>query len=417
MAELGPFRVPPEVPRYFADKSLRPAFSWLDVWGQEHAYAFTVAKATDAELLSTFKSSIQRAIDAGQGFETWRQGLRPELERLGWAGPRRVADPGPAPGVPGSGDRKPTSGRPDVGREPDRVVNFTAPGRLQTIFSANMRSARAAGQWERIQRSKGALPYLLYVRTTSARPRPQHLAWAGTILPADDPWWATHFPPNGWRCKCAVRQVSSFERDELVGRDGYWDERPPSVEREFRNRRTGEVSRVPDGIDPGWAHNPGLARARTLLKGLEARLEEAGPDAAKRAIGELWRSEVPATLAKVTTERLYLPAAYSPTVQARLGTTGPFVGVSTETFRRKTGKPDPGSRAVFRHAQSLVDAGALVDKGPGGGLWAAAYIGRQLWRVAIKRSAAGFAYVATLGRIKAEQLRGVAIPRLPDDED
>ena len=50
-------------------------------------------------------------------------------------------------------------------------MNFISPGRLQTIFSANMRSARAAGQWDRIQRTKDALPYLLYVRTTSKEPR------------------------------------------------------------------------------------------------------------------------------------------------------------------------------------------------------------------------------------------------------
>ena len=29
--------------------------------------------------------------------------------------------------------------------------------------------------------------------------------------------------------------------------------------RTFRNRRTGEVTKVPRGIDPGWAYNPGQA--------------------------------------------------------------------------------------------------------------------------------------------------------------
>lgn len=395
MAAPNPFRVPAEVPRYFADKSLKPAFSWLDVWAEEHAYSFTVAKAVDAELLATIKASIQRAIEQGQGFEDWRRELRPELERLGWARPRRIADP--------------------TGREPDRVVNFAAPSRLQTIFSSNMRSARAAGQWERIQRSKGALPYLLYVRTTSARPRPQHLGWAGTILPADDPWWSTHFPPNGWRCKCAVRQVSRGEREDLLGEDGYSEERPPLLERTFRNRRTGEITTVPDGIDPGWATNPGLSRARTLMQNLSAKLEEADPAVAKRTIGDIWRSDVPRVMAAVRTERLQLPVAYSPRVQSEIGSIGPMVSVSNETVRRKTiEKVDHGSRAEFRRAQALADQGTLIDKGAQG-LWAVARISGQLWRMALKRSAEGYAYVSTLGPIRAGQVRGIDVAEFEDD--
>lgn len=268
---LRGFRVPAEVPRYFADRGLSPSFSWLDVWGEEHAHAFTVAKAVDVELLTVMRDSIKRAIDEGQGFETWRQGLRPELERIGWGKPRLVKDP--------------------TGERPDRKVDFTAPGRLQTIFSSNMRAARAAGQWERIQRSKDALPYLLYVRTTSTEPRVQHLAWAGTILPADDPFWNTHFPPNGWRCKCAVRQVSRFEREAKLGEPGYSEARPALDEKTFVNRRTGEISRVPDGIDPGWGHNPGKAaeRRRAAADTLAGRVEAAaGPDpaAVRRAVRE-----------------------------------------------------------------------------------------------------------------------------------
>lgn len=284
MAEPQPqpgFRVPAEVPRYFADRGLKPAFSWLDVWGEEHAHAFTVAKAVDVELLGVLRDSIKRAIDAGQGFDTWRAALKPELERIGWDKPRLVVDP--------------------TGERPDRTVDFTAPRRLQTIFTSNMRSARAAGQWDRIQRTKDALPYLLYVRTTSAEPRPQHLTWAGTILPADDPWWRTHFPPNGWHCKCAVRQISRFEREEKLGTPGYDDERPPLEEKPFVNRRTGEIVRVPDGIDPGWGHNPGLVaeRRRTAADALTGRIEAAaaGPDPAailsalRRATEDVVRSE------------------------------------------------------------------------------------------------------------------------------
>lgn len=185
------FQTPPEVLNYFEEKGLRPAFSWLDVWGQEHAYAFTVAKATELELLTAFKTSIADALKAGQGFETWKTGLMPVLQRLGWDKPRTVLDP--------TGERPPTE------------VNFASPRRLRTIFWSNMNSARSAGQWERAQRTKAALPYILYVRTTASDPRREHLGWVGTILPVDDAFWSTHWPPNGWGCnvRCARSPAGS----------------------------------------------------------------------------------------------------------------------------------------------------------------------------------------------------------------
>ena len=132
------FQTPAEVTDFFDQKLLRPAFSWQDVWGQEHAYAFTVAKATELELLTAFKASISKALADGQTFETWRAGLLPQLAAIGWDKPKMVADP--------------------TGQQPPREVDFTAPRRLQTIFQSNMASARSAGQWNRAQRTKAALP-------------------------------------------------------------------------------------------------------------------------------------------------------------------------------------------------------------------------------------------------------------------
>ncbi len=167
---MGP---PPEVLNYFRDRQLTPRFSWLDVWGEEHANAFTVAKAVDLQLLGTFKASIDKALSNGQTFENWRAEIKKELQAQGWWGPRMVSDP--------------------TGRDPDRMVDFSRSRRLEVIFRSNMSAARAAGQWERAQRTKKVLPYLLYLRTTSTDPRPEHLKLAGIILPIDDPFWRTYF--------------------------------------------------------------------------------------------------------------------------------------------------------------------------------------------------------------------------------
>lgn len=314
----------PEVSEYFDRKTLRPGFSWLDVWLEEHAYSFTVAKATEVELLTAFRNSISDAIKSGQGFENWKKEIAKDLVRLGWNKPRMVKDP--------------------TGEQPDRMVNFASDRRLKLIFWSNLNSARSAGQWERAQRTKKALPYILYVRTTSGDPRPEHLAWVGVILPVDHPFWRSHWPPNGWQCKCQIRQISAREAERLLGtervigktQDGknitirYSDQVPdlgPDIQ--HRNRRTGEVTMVPPGLDPGWHTNPGLARASTLVQNLEARLADATPADATAAVKSLWKDPY-AKLAPRLVDDVQLPAGVNAQLAAETGARSSVVSVSSK---------------------------------------------------------------------------------------
>ncbi|QPC44619.1 hypothetical protein HW532_19075 [Kaustia mangrovi] len=364
-----PANVAPEVGDYFTSKNLRPAFSWLDVWGEEHGYAFTVAKAVEEDVLTSFRGSIERAIAKGQGFESWKAGIQTELSKLGWWGRRTVVDPV-------TGERS--------------VVDFSKPRRLKTIFWSNMRAARAAGQWERIQRTKAALPYLLYVRTTSAEPRQEHLQWADTVLPVDDPFWNTHYPPNGWGCKCAVRQISRRE----ARRRGVSE--PPAVEtKPFRNRRTGEVTDVPVGIDPGWQTNPGKARARTLLRKTVETLEAAGPDRARDQIRDLWAGPLPAVVTKLP-ERVHMPVAVAPVLAEQTKSRSSLVVVSNDTAALKTTKHKFALDRVGL-VQEMIDRGRIVaDVHDTSARNVYLDIEGQLWFLAIGRSRDGYLYVRTL---------------------
>lgn len=248
MPEAVPANPPTDVLDYFRGKKLRPGYSWLDVFGQEHAHAFTVAKAVEIELLQSFRASIDKAIAEGVTFEEWRKGLEPELRRLGWWGPRSVVDPE-------SGKRT--------------TVDFSSPRRLKNIFWSNMRAARAAAQWQRAQATKDVLPFILYVETTADDPREEHLDWVGTILPVDHPFWHTHWPPNGWGCKCSVRQIGRVE----AARRGGVSPDPVVQTKTFRNKRTGEEIEVPVGIDNGWHTNPGLSRSLSLGRVLAEKVE------------------------------------------------------------------------------------------------------------------------------------------------
>src|SRR5699024_1011605 len=76
---------------------------------------------------------------------------------------------------------------------------------------------------------------------------------------ADDPWWHTHYPPNGWGCKCSIRALNARDLKRL-GKDGP-DKAPPTHMQEHivGQRSPGGPRTVesPAGVDPGFAYAPG----------------------------------------------------------------------------------------------------------------------------------------------------------------
>lgn len=77
----------------------------------------------------------------------------------------------------------------------------------------------------------------------------------------DNPFWQTHFPKNGWGCKCHVRSVSRVEYQKLKDQGDVITKAPKIKMREVINKRIGEIERVPIGIDPGWDYNVGKNRS------------------------------------------------------------------------------------------------------------------------------------------------------------
>lgn len=303
---------PPEVQRFFAEKGMRPAFNWQDVWGDEHAHAFTVAKAMEIDVLTTIRGSLQDAIDNGTPYEAWARDLTPELQRLGWWGQAPMTDP-------------------DTGDT--RLVQVGSPRRLRTIYQANLRTARAAGQWERAQRTSAGLPYFLYGLSVAENRRPEHEAKVGTILPVNDPFWDSWFPPNGWGCLCWVRQITRREAERLGGVT-----EPPTVPTApFENRRTGEVTDIPVGIDPGWQTNPGKARSRNLSQFLAGKLESADPERRRVAIADIAGSTIAQAMARGHLPgRTMLPIGVVPDrIVEAAGLPGRIITLSADTITKQ----------------------------------------------------------------------------------
>jgi hypothetical protein len=121
-----------------------------------------------------------------------------------------------------------------------------------------MRMAHASGRWAQIQRVKARRPFLRYVAVDDTRTRPMHHDWHGTVLPVDDSWWRTHYPPNGWYCRCNTQSLSQRDLD----RRGLKVSKSPPVVMTERTVNTpdGPVSvRAPQGIDTGFGYNVGEA--------------------------------------------------------------------------------------------------------------------------------------------------------------
>lgn len=240
MSDTPPIRavigLPPgdTVRAFEARDTLHATVRWSEMWQEDHARAFTVAKVAKLDMLAEIQASLADVLTNGGTFEQWQANLVPYLRSQGWWGD--VAD------------------RSLTGT--DEVVNV-GPRRLRTIFDTNLRTSRAAGRWSRIQELKGTRPFLRYTAVMDARTRPEHRRWHGTILPVDHEWWDTHFPPCGWYCRCTVRQLSQRELNakgwsvSKVPDDG-----PPKP---FYPAGSTTPVMVPAGISPGFAYNPGKA--------------------------------------------------------------------------------------------------------------------------------------------------------------
>jgi SPP1 gp7 family putative phage head morphogenesis protein len=209
-----------------------PTEAYTDLLHTMHDKAFVIAGVTGGEVLSGIHNDLLMALQDGLPLDQFRRNALSTI----------------------NGRWCPTTatGGNDTGR------------RLRVVFETNMRTAYAAGEYQQMQRLKRTHPYCRYRHGDSRVPRQEHLAWDGMVLAADDPWWKTHYPPNGWGCRCFVEPVSKAELGD-TGRDGP-DRAPESKEREVQYG--GRTLKVPTGIDPGWAYIPGEGGNQGLLRSL-----------------------------------------------------------------------------------------------------------------------------------------------------
>ena len=262
----------PSLPFDEAVKALRrrgtnlfPSEHWASVWQEQHQAGFTVARSAGFDIVKDIHTALVDAMERGRTFDDFKRGLIPVLQEKGWWGDTTTVDPK-------TGERY--------------TVRLGSVRRLETIFDTNMSVSFAEGRWEQQQAVKDAFPYLRYTGILDSRIRPQHRRWHGTILPIDHPWWRTHYPPNGWKCRCDAMSVSLDDMRRYGWKVSDAPEDGGTVT--WINPATGDVVEVPDGIDPGWAYNPGNTdRAAQLAKLAMDKLVTLPAEVGAAAVAEL----------------------------------------------------------------------------------------------------------------------------------
>lgn len=216
-----------------------PTERWDDIWKRAHDRAFVVAGAQKADLLADLHAAVLKGAQGGT-LEAFRKDFKTIVAKHGWTG---------------------WTGEGSKGGE---------AWRTRVIYDTNLRTSYAAGRWQQLNDPEllAIRPYWRYVHQDGQQyPRPLHASWQGMTLRHDHPFWKSHFPPNGWGCKCRVTAVAGPKDGDATEPPDGWD----SV-----SDKTGELP----GIDRGWGYAPGANANADLRDLIDAKKLKLPPEIA-----------------------------------------------------------------------------------------------------------------------------------------
>ncbi|XXX79158.1 phage minor head protein [Sorangium sp. So ce134] len=217
---------PREAIDWFGKKTPLDKKAWLKLSEEARKRAFTAAWVTDLNVLQSVKDSLRQAIESGESFDSWKKRIRSEL-----------------------------------GAKWDRSNAY-----LETVFRNNVQSAYAAGRYKAQttppilkMRPFWRLVVLLDGRTSAFCTA---LAKPPTILPAEHPWWATHWPPLHHRCRTTVVSMSRRQAEAA-----------------------GILTKAPSTrAQDGWGSTAGLGEWQPSGEGLAPELFKPAEKAATKAL-------------------------------------------------------------------------------------------------------------------------------------
>jgi uncharacterized protein with gpF-like domain len=163
-------------------RSPMPKDEWERLSSLERESAFTVAHVTQADVLQDVLDSLESAVTHGTDFEQFKDDCYLQLLES-WGG--------------------------------------EIPGRMETVFRSNLMTSYNEGRYSILSSPtvKEARPVWRLDAVMDDRICDECEDLAGTTLPADDPFWDTHYPPFHHNDRCVVTALSQDEADDAGGVD------------------------------------------------------------------------------------------------------------------------------------------------------------------------------------------------------
>lgn len=340
---------PADAVAYFEAKGYRVTFDWHELDQAAHAQAFTVAKAASLDVLADIRAALKTALAEGKTEAWFRKDLLPKLRAKGWWGKASMVDP-------------------RTGEE--RKVQLGSPARVRLIYRQNLQTAFMAGRYKAMLENADARPWWQYVAVLDGKTRPSHKILSGRTFRFDDPFWSSHYPPNGFNCRCRVRALSDsrMQAENVTPESGvgHMVTEQVTVPTADGQRLTRPVTgyKVPQSghvafTDAGFSGNAGASWLGGALDELTRKLDAAPPDLARAAVGEMTRGPVLGQwLAKPVGN---FPLAVLPAEDAGLiGARSQVARLSPQTAGKQAARHQELGPEDYRLVQEAVDHGERV---------------------------------------------------------
>lgn len=346
-----------EQAEFFRRKLALPSQNWDDLLRDQHDAGFIVAGAMKADLLADLKAAVQKAIDEGKSIGAFRKDFNQIVKARGWEG--------------------------WTGSDSKAGISW----RTRVIYTTNLRTSFSAGRYAQMTDPDvlKARPYWRYVHRSTENARLQHKGWNGVVRPAQDPWFDARWPPNGFGCKCKVESIDERELKRIGGvtNPGALD----NGERLHLVKSTGELVRLPSGVDYGWDYTPGKSAAQSAMAARLSRLDAVDEALARLNVAQLVASPIFKRFFEGQIGGEFPVATLAAADKALLGASSSVVLLSQESLAAHTAKHPEITLADYRKIQEILDTGDVYQQGESRLIYIT--LGGVKYRAALKRTADG----------------------------